>query len=204
MNPFGLDATQLLIWGVVAHLVADWMLQNDWMATNKAKRANLGEIPGDGMITAPSRMHPYTLWFIRHPAAYVHAAIHGLALAAVFGWVAAPLALAHLVIDTRAPVAWLSKLIRQTQPRPWLRAVDADAADPHGRPYTMDFDNQTIKVRTEPQSKVEELEYEIKRLQADMRAWTVPVLDLGTVVRMNTDQVWHVASLAIAALAVTL
>jgi hypothetical protein len=118
MNPWSLSAADLVIWGLVAHLVADWLLQNDWMATNKAKRADLGEIPGDGLTRAPSRMHPYTLWFVRHPAAYVHAGIHGLLLAVAFGWAAAPLALAHLVIDTRAPVAWWSRLIRQTQPVP--------------------------------------------------------------------------------------
>jgi hypothetical protein len=61
-------------------------------------------------------MHPYTLWFVRHPSAYVHAGIHGLLLTLVFGWVAAPIALAHLIIDCRWPVAMWSKLIRQTQP----------------------------------------------------------------------------------------
>lgn len=90
MNPFGLDATSLMVWGLVAHLIADWPLQSDWMAKNKAS--------------------------LRHPAGYVHAGLHGLALALVFGWVAAPLALSHLLIDTRKPVAWFSKVMRQTQP----------------------------------------------------------------------------------------
>jgi hypothetical protein len=90
MNPWGLDASGLMIWGMVAHLVADWLCQNDWMAVNKAN--------------------------LRHPAGWVHAAIHGVALALVFGWVAAPLAVAHLLIDTRKPVAWWSRAIRQTQP----------------------------------------------------------------------------------------
>lgn len=90
MNPFGLDASGLLVWGIVAHLIADWPLQNDWMASNKA--------------------------YLDHPAGYVHAGIHAVLLALVFGWVAAPLAVTHFVIDTRVPVAWWSKLVRQTQP----------------------------------------------------------------------------------------
>ena len=117
MNPWDLSASDLLVWGIVLHLIADWPLQNDWMANNKAKRANLGEIPGDGMMTAPSRMHPYSLWFVRHPAAYVHAGIHGILLALIFGWVAIPLSIAHLIIDTRTPVVWWSRLIGQTQPQ---------------------------------------------------------------------------------------
>jgi Protein of unknown function (DUF3307) len=90
MNPFDLSATGLMVWGLVCHLVADWPLQNDWMASHKAD--------------------------LRHPAGYVHAGIHGSLLALVFGWVAAPLALAHLIIDTRVPVAWWSRLVGQTQP----------------------------------------------------------------------------------------
>jgi hypothetical protein len=90
LNPFGLDATGLMVWGLVAHLVADWLLQNDAMATRKA---NLKDWPG-----------------------YLHASIHGALLAFVFGWVSIPLAVAHLLIDTRIPVAWWSSLIRQTQP----------------------------------------------------------------------------------------
>lgn len=87
-----MSATELLAWGVVAHLVCDWLLQNEWMAVNKTN--------------------------LRHPAGYVHAGIHGIGLAFVFGWVALPLAASHLLIDTRKPVAWWSSLIRQTQPDP--------------------------------------------------------------------------------------
>jgi hypothetical protein len=99
MTPFGLTATGLMIWGLVAHLVADWPLQNDWMANNKAN--------------------------LRSPAGYVHATIHGLLLALVFGWVAAPLALSHLLIDTRKPVVWWSRLVRQTQPQPVVMGLEA-------------------------------------------------------------------------------
>ena len=46
--------------GLVAHLVADWLLQNDWMALNKMN--------------------------LRHPAGWVHAAIHGVLLGFALGW----------------------------------------------------------------------------------------------------------------------
>lgn len=39
-------------------------------------------------------------------------------MALVFGWVAIPLAISHLLIDTRKPVAWWSRVIRQSQPDP--------------------------------------------------------------------------------------
>jgi hypothetical protein len=133
MDPFGLDATSLMVWGLVAHLIADWPLQNDWMANNKAK--------------------------LRHPAGYTHAGIHGALLALVFGWVAVPLAVAHLLIDTRAPVAWWSKLIRQTQPR-----------------------GETVVTWEHPRPVV--------------------AYDVGTEVRFWTDQVFHIATIAAAALLV--
>jgi hypothetical protein len=84
-----MSADHLMLWGLVAHLVADWPLQNDWMAKNKAR--------------------------IGHPAGLVHAGIHGLLLALVFGWFAIPLAVSHYAIDLRVPVAWWSQLVRQTQ-----------------------------------------------------------------------------------------
>lgn len=91
MNPLDLSASELLIWGIVCHLVADWPLQSDWMSRNKTR-------------------------IFRHPAGVVHAGIHGLLFASIFGWVAIPLAYSHLLIDTRKPVEWWSKLMRQTQP----------------------------------------------------------------------------------------
>jgi hypothetical protein len=159
MNPFDLDATGLMVWGLVLHLVADWLLQNAWLADNKAAR----RVPDSGLggqigrwLNRKAIIHSH--WWDRHPAAYVHAGIHGVLLALVFGWVAAPLALAHLVIDTRAPVAWWSRLIRQTEPRPTVtKYYDAD----------------------------------------------VVMVDVGTFVRFWNDQVWHIACIAIAALAVT-
>jgi hypothetical protein len=92
MNPWHLSPSDLLVWGIVLHLVADWPLQNDWMAANKTN--------------------------LRSLAGYVHAGIHGLLLALIFGWAAILLAVVHLLIDTRKPVVWWStKVIKQTQPR---------------------------------------------------------------------------------------
>jgi len=67
--------------GLVAHLVADWILQNDWMARNKMN--------------------------LRHPAAMTHASIHAVCLGLALGWPAGVvLGFIHLLIDTRIPVAW--------------------------------------------------------------------------------------------------
>ena len=133
MNPWDLSASDLLIWGIVAHLIADWPLQNDWMANNKAK--------------------------LGHPAGIVHAAIHGTALLIVFGyWPAVVLAMAHYLIDLRKPVAWWSRLVRQTQPV-LNRIVDGKGAP-------------------------------------------IVLYDIGTEVRFWTDQVFHVACIAVAALVV--
>lgn len=91
MNPHDLSASDLLIWGIVLHLIADWPLQSAWMVRNKVR--------------------PF------HPAGYVHAGIHGFLLALVFGWAAFPLALSHLIIDFRKPLAWWSRVVQQTQPQ---------------------------------------------------------------------------------------
>lgn len=153
MNPFDLTASDLMIWGLVLHLIADWPLQNDWMANNKALTRMCGG-----------------RWYDRHPAAYVHAGIHGLLLAIVFGWVALLLALIHLVIDTRWPVAKWSQLVKQTQP---------------------------AGHRTEiPQFDSVGNILEFPKI--------VPVYDVGTEVRFWTDQVFHIITIAIAALLVTL
>jgi uncharacterized protein DUF3307 len=91
VNPWELSASELLVWGIVLHLIADWPLQNDWMSNNKQN--------------------------LFHPAGYFHASIHGVLLALVFGLAAVPLAVIHFLIDTRKPVQWWSRLIRQTQPK---------------------------------------------------------------------------------------
>ncbi len=90
-----MSATQLLVWGAVAHLIADWLLQNRWMADHKS--------------------------CLRHPAAWVHGAIHGAALALVFPWhIAVVVALSHLFIDTRRPLRWWERV--------FLRASDGPVA----------------------------------------------------------------------------
>jgi hypothetical protein len=122
MNPWDLTASELLVWGIVLHLIADWPLQNDYLAKHKATRAT---------------------------AAVIHAGIHTVLLALVFGWAAVPLGVAHAIIDTRRPVVWWSQLVRQTQPG--------------GQGY-----------------------------------------DVGLEVRFWTDQVFHIATIAAAALLVTL
>ena len=79
--------------GLVAHLVADWILQNDWMALNKTK--------------------------LRHPAAWVHAAIHALCLGLALGWVAGlALGFVHLLIDTRVPVDWWMRVFKKCSKAP--------------------------------------------------------------------------------------
>ena len=88
------EATVLLVWGVVVHLIADWLLQNEWMARYKTD--------------------------LRHPAAWVHSGIHTLGLCLVFSWsVALVIGITHLLIDTRRPLLWWMRVIKQmpTEPR---------------------------------------------------------------------------------------
>ena len=83
------SATELVVWGVVVHLVVDWLFQNEWIAEHKTD--------------------------LRHPAGYIHALVHGLALLLVFPPLAAlALAVTHLVIDTRHPLAWWGRVMSQT------------------------------------------------------------------------------------------
>ena len=82
-------ATDLLLWGVVAHLIADWLLQDSWQAKNKVS--------------------------LRHPAAWVHGGIHFFVLAYVFPLPAAlGLAAIHMLVDTRVPLTWWRKFYGQT------------------------------------------------------------------------------------------
>ncbi len=74
---------------LIAHLIADWLLQNDWMATNK------------------------TDW--KHPAAWIHSAIHAICLGFILGWAAGiALGIFHLITDTRKPLIWWRKHFGQT------------------------------------------------------------------------------------------
>jgi hypothetical protein len=81
--------SDLLLYGIIAYLIADWVFQNHWMAMNKS--------------------HP------SHPAAWVHGAIHFIAMLFIFPFlIAAIIAMAHILIDTRKPVEWWQTLYRQT------------------------------------------------------------------------------------------
>jgi len=89
MFAISLHATSLLIWGIAIHLFCDWILQNDWQARNKSN--------------------------LLHPAAYVHSGIHFLGLLLIFSpiW-ALIIAIVHLLIDTRTPLAWWRGFFKQT------------------------------------------------------------------------------------------
>lgn len=139
MNIWDLSTSDLLVWGIVLHLIADWPLQNDWMATNKMKRRLPAMRHGDGMATPPRMYQPPDRWWDRHPAAYVHSGIHLVCLAFIFGWVAIPLAATHLIIDTRVPVVWWSKLLEQTQPKGDV-VETGPTIDPMYRPTAVLYD----------------------------------------------------------------
>lgn len=171
-------AAPYLVWGLVLHLIADWLFQNEWMSVNKAKRrvrVKYGDVPqGDGTVREPIA-HSKAPWWDRHPAAYVHGGIHGAIQLLIFPWWAALfIGITHLLIDTRKPVEWWSKLIRQTQPNVRREAFSNDEIS-----GVMVADRDAFRVR---------LEYD--------------AFDFGTEVRFWTDQVFHIAVVAIAALAV--
>lgn len=82
-------ATPFLIWGIVAHLVADWLLQNLWMAEYKVS--------------------------LKHPASWVHAGIHTALYLFLFPpLIAVLLGVTHILIDTRKPLQWWGKYMKQT------------------------------------------------------------------------------------------
>jgi hypothetical protein len=83
--------TELLVWALIAHVVADWLLQTDWMAVNKVN--------------------------LRHPAGYVHAGVYTIFMLPLFPWVLALLiGVTHLFIDTRGPVHWWMRNIKRVSP----------------------------------------------------------------------------------------
>lgn len=84
--------------GLVAHLVADWLLQNDWMAVNKLS--------------------------LRHPAAWVHAAIHAVLLGWALGWVGGlVLGGAHLLVDTGRPLDWWVRAFKKCEGAPQVAMI---------------------------------------------------------------------------------
>ncbi|MFN8465015.1 MAG: DUF3307 domain-containing protein [Caldilineaceae bacterium] len=83
--------TELLVWALIAHVVADWLLQTDWMAVNKVN--------------------------LRHAAGYVHAGVYTLLMLPLFPWyLALFIGVTHLLIDTRRPVHWWMRNIKRMPP----------------------------------------------------------------------------------------
>lgn len=218
MNPLGLDTNLLLLLGLVAHAIGDFLLQSHWMAARKADRGGWrlprrrkrrpdpiplapDASPTDVLSTnvanliasqpEPTASMPvFTVhrlrWWNRHPAAYVHAGIHGLLLAPIFGWPAAAIALTHLVIDTRTPVRWWGELLRQTPPT-GDKYVSASIV--------------CLKTDMPGAATVGRLRRDgLEDLKRDMRTSAAPVFDMGTLVRMMNDQAMHVVTLAAAAI----
>lgn len=92
------NATSALVWGTVGHLIADWLLQNSWMAKNKRNPCHL--------------------------AAWVHSGIYILLMLPAFDWyVALALGLVHLLIDTGRPMAWWFRVFKRMNNGPTLACV---------------------------------------------------------------------------------
>jgi Kef-type K+ transport system membrane component KefB len=98
-NTYMQTAAEVLIWAIVIHLFADWLLQTDWMATYKMN--------------------------LRSPAGWVHSGIHAVMLLLVFPWPAALLAgISHLLIDTRVPVHWWMRNVKHMREGPHVFTVE--------------------------------------------------------------------------------
>jgi len=83
---------------LIMHLIGDWIFQNDWMAVNKMN--------------------------LKHPAAWIHFAIHVALLATVLGWIGGlVLGVSHLIIDTRVPFRLWRKWLRMTSDGPYTLHV---------------------------------------------------------------------------------
>ncbi len=82
-------ATTILVWAIIAHAIADWLLQNEWMAKNKTS--------------------------LRHPAGYVHGLIYMICLMGVYPfWAALIVSITHILIDTRKPLQWWRRIFKRT------------------------------------------------------------------------------------------
>jgi hypothetical protein len=79
--------------GFIAHLIADWLLQNDWMAKHKTS--------------------------LTHPAAWTHAGIQAVALGLALGWQAGLiLGIVHILVDTRLLLRCWQRVYKQTTEEP--------------------------------------------------------------------------------------
>lgn len=84
-----MTSTDFFVWGIVAHLIADWFFQNHWMAQYKTN--------------------------LSHPAAWIHGLFHFVFMLLVFPPVIAVfIVAAHMLIDTRKPLVWWRRVYRQT------------------------------------------------------------------------------------------
>lgn len=89
MNEIFFASLPYAFWAIIYHLIADWMLQSEWMAINKSS--------------------------LTHPAAWVHGAIHLAFMLVIFPWqIAIIIALLHIVIDERSFMRWWRKKYGQT------------------------------------------------------------------------------------------
>jgi len=78
---------------LVAHLIGDWLLQNNWMALNKQK--------------------------LSHPAAWVHSSIQAVLLGLALGWRGGVvLGAVHLLVDTGVPVNWWVRTFKKCDGAP--------------------------------------------------------------------------------------
>lgn len=83
------QASSTLVFAIVLHLIADWLFQNDWMTRNKVN--------------------------LKHPAAWVHGAIHFVFLLPVFSLsLSISIAVIHMLIDTRLPMKLWQQFYKQT------------------------------------------------------------------------------------------
>jgi hypothetical protein len=90
INLVSLLSIKLFVCGLVWHLIADWLLQNDFLSRNK--------------------------YSLKYRASYVHSGIHLAGLLLIFPWHAAlVIAITHLLIDTRLPLAWWRGFFKQTR-----------------------------------------------------------------------------------------
>lgn len=103
-----MTVVELIVVGILLHLVADWFFQNEWMANNKARRRP------EPNLTNLSSFDRGEVWWDRHPAAWVHAGIHTLIQVPIFGPFALIIGILHLVIDTRTPLEWWGRVFKQT------------------------------------------------------------------------------------------